>query len=153
MRAGSVGPRAQGHEEHEPNPASATDGWSHRPVGAAGSPRARPDARPSRLVVGAGALAALSVMGAGLVRYPVSDVVTAGETATARTTRPSHVKVERRVRYVRLRRGQQALRREPGLDAGGCPGSSMIVVRHIAAPAAAVTVRRPTVRTRQSGGR
>jgi hypothetical protein len=112
-------------------------------------PRARPDARPSRLVVGAGALAALSVMGAGLVRPPTSGAVQADD-GGAKTTRAIRVTVERRVRYVRLRPGQQA---PPGARViqEDAP-APRIVVRHVAGPVPATT-RRATVRTHQSGGR
>ncbi len=115
-------------------------------------PKARPDPRPSRLVVGAGAFAALSVMGAGLVRYPAADVATTDDTVAATTARATHVKVERRVRYVRLRPGQRAPAGARVIQEDA--PAPRIIVRHVAAPApASVAVRRPTIRTRQSGGR
>jgi hypothetical protein len=125
---------------------SGPDAASSRPS----RPTARPDPRPSRLVVGAGALAALSVMAAGLVRFPVSDLPRPDETAAAPVARTRRVKVERPVRYVRLRAGQQA---PPGARVieEDAP-APRIVIRHVTPPARA-TVRRATVRTRQSGGR
>jgi hypothetical protein len=112
--------------------------------------KARPDPRPSRMLVGAGALAALSVMGGGLASQPIAD---GGDPAVAAAPRArgrhAHLRVERRVRYVRLKPGQHA---PPGArviqEAAPAP---RVIVRHVASPAY-VTVRRPTVRTRQSGG-
>ena len=121
-------------------------GASARSVG----PKARPDPRPSRLVVGAGALAALSVMAAGLVRYPVADLATADRSVAATAAHATHVKVQRRVRYVRLRPGQRAPDGARVIQEHA--PAPRIVVRHVTVPTP-VTVRRAPVRTRQSGGR
>jgi hypothetical protein len=89
-------------------------------------------------------------MGAGLVPQPFADGAEP-EVVTVPEARARHrqVKVQRRVRYVRLKPGQHA---PPGArviqEAAPAP---RVIVRHVAAPAY-VPVRRPTVRTRQSGG-
>ena len=114
----------------------------------AGPPRvrARPDPRPSRLTMAAGALAAVSVMAAGLVRIELPPVESKARVAA----RPAKVKVERRVRYIRLRPGQKA---PPGArvirEAAPEP---RVIIRHVAAPSTGVSsARRPIARTRQSG--
>jgi hypothetical protein len=89
-------------------------------------------------------------MGAGFVRFPSATAVTVDEATAPSTARATHVTVQHRVRYVRLRPGQRA-------PAGArviredAP-APRIIVRHVAAPAP-VSVRRPIVRTRQSGAR
>jgi hypothetical protein len=115
--------------------------------------RDKPDARPARLMAGAGALAAVTIMGAGLVDFPSAvaeapapapATTDAETTGTTRTT-----KVERPVRYVRLKPGQKA------------PEGARVIRE--AAPTPRVVVRRivtsnpsqPTrsvARSRQSGG-
>ena len=103
-------------------------------------------------MIGAGAVAALTLIGSGLVRVPVADESAAAKTDTAATPRRSE-RVRQRVRYVRLRPGQQA---PPGArviqEAASAP---RIVVRLVAPsePSRAGPVRRTVVtRTRQSGG-
>ena len=111
-------------------------------------PRSRPDPRPARFMVSGVAVAAASLIIAGLVRSP-----TAAETANATPSAPSHretkVKVTRRVRYVRLKPGQDA---PPGArvihEAAPAP---RVVVKYVAAPSQRTT-RAPVARTRQSGG-
>jgi hypothetical protein len=112
--------------------------------------RARPDPVPSRLAVGVGALAALSVIGAGLVRFPASGTVTPTEEPTPGSHRTT-ARLERPVRYVRLRPGQQP---PPGArvirEAAPTP---RVVVRYVAGQSSAgSTARQPVARTRQSGG-
>jgi len=117
-------------------------------------PRGRPDPRPARLMVSAGAVAALAIIGAGLVRVPLpADAPVAPEPAAPRVR--TRDQVGRRVRYVRLKPGQHA---PPGAkviqEAAPRP---RVVVRlvgptgPVAAPRAAAPVRRVVTRTRQSG--
>ena len=117
------------------------------------SPKARPDPRPSRLMVGAGAMAALTVIGAGLVRFPVS-----GSEASAAT--PGQAKTDRqveatpRVRYIKLKPGQKAPEGARVITRKAPP--PRVVVRRVtvsapSAPRTAPTRSRPVVRTRQSG--
>jgi hypothetical protein len=131
--------------------------------------RPRPSTRPARLMVGAGAIAALTVIGSGLVRFPVAsdDVVAttsgngAGEAdAGSRGVRSSDAKAskarartKRAVKYVRLKPGQKAPKGAKVIrEAAPTP---RIVVRRTApapAPAAAQRTRVKVVtRTRQSG--
>jgi hypothetical protein len=124
--------------------------------------RSRPDPRPVRLALGAGAVAALTVIAAGLVRFPVAtDAVSSqagssqsgSSTAGAASTTPASATVLRPVRYVRLKRGQQA---PPGARViQKAAPKPRVVVRTIPAPTTTrpTTVTRPTVtRSRQSGG-
>ena len=114
--------------------------------------RSRPDPRPGRLMIGAGAVAALTIIGSGLVRVPLAGEEVAQVEAT-RTGTSRVQKVERPVRYVRLKPGQKA---PPGArviqEAAPAP---RVVVRLV--PPTRTTVARPTsrqvvTRTRQSGG-
>ena len=78
-----------------------------------GKPRhSRPDPKPSRLVVGAGAVAALSIIGAGLVRFPVNaDGANPGQAEVAAPARAAAKPTAKRpVKYVRLKPGQKAPR-------------------------------------------
>src|SRR5689334_677732 len=91
------------------------------PVGAraGAAPKQRPDPRPMRLALGAGSIAAVSIMAAGLVRFPPTgatsgDALTADEAAvdapvieTLATARPE-VRIKHRTVYVHLKRGQKA---------------------------------------------
>ena len=95
------------------------------------TPRERPDPRPARLMVGAGAIAAATVIGAGLVDYPMA--VAEQPPATADQVREVKAKrVEREVRYVRLKPGQKA------------PKGAKVIRE--AAPTPRVVVRRVVVR-------
>lgn len=114
------------------------------------APKRRPDARPTRLVLGLGTVAAMSVVTAGLVRLPVAD---AADT-TALAPEPSPVAQEQvvhRIRYVQLRRGERA-------PAGAtvirpADPTPRVVVRTMPAPRPATTTprRRTVARSRQSG--
>jgi hypothetical protein len=111
-------------------------------------PRSRPDPRPARLMVSGGAVAALSLILAGLVRLPTAAETT-NATQADRPAAEAKVKLERRVRYVRLKPGQNA---PPGArvieEAASKP---RVVVKYVATPSQRTT-RAPVVRTRQSGG-
>ena len=102
-----------------------------------------------RLGLGAAAIAALSVMAAGLVRFPVSDPVVADDPTTA-VAAVRETKVERRIRYVHLKPGQKAPPGAKVIDAAA-PAPRVVVTR-IQAPAP-VRQRRTVTRTRQSGRR
>jgi hypothetical protein len=109
--------------------------------------------------MGIGALAALSVMGAGMGRLPetTADVqadalsespltATLAGAVGARATR-----VERPVRYIRLKPGEQAPRGARVIrEKAPAP---RVVVRWVSAPSSSTTTSRaPVARTRQSGG-
>lgn len=144
--------------------ASATDAGT-RANSVAPRKHSRPDPLPSRLVMGIGALAALSVMGAGMGRLPAT---TQRDPAASTTTEPvsarlagvgaaNRVPVERPVRYVRLKPGEKAPRGARVIrEQAPAP---RIVVRWVSAPESSAaasrvssTSRAPVARTRQSGG-
>ena len=122
-----------------------------RTPGTPAVPKQRPDARPMRLGLAAGGIAALSIMVSGLLRFPAPDPVTvaddgalAGDTAAAA---PQRVKVEKRIRYVQLKRGQKAPPGAKVIDAA--QPTPRVVVTRIQAPAKRKV--RIVTRTRQSG--
>lgn len=115
--------------------------------------RDKPDARPARLMMGAGALAAVTIVGAGLVDFPsavaevpaVAPATTAGDTAGTTNTK----KVERPVRYVRLKPGQKAPKGAKVIrEAAPTP---RIVVQRIVTTTPSQPAR-SVARSRQSGG-
>jgi hypothetical protein len=122
------------------------------PSTATPQPKKRPDARPMRLVFGAGAMAALSVMSVGLVRLPVADSST-----TEIITKPGpavagpDIRVNQVIREVHLKPGQTAPRGAT-VNTPTAPAPHVLVT-HAAPPAAAQPQRRVIVvtRTRQSG--
>lgn len=109
--------------------------------------RSRPSPRPARLMIGAGAIAAVTIIGAGLVRSPlVSDegAMAAAEPGGSRATGDA----ERPVTYVRLRPGQTAPKGARVIrEAAPTP---RVVVRQ-AAPEPNQRNVRVVTRTRQSG--
>jgi hypothetical protein len=118
-----------------------------------GRERTRPDPRPARLMVVGGAVAALALFVAGLVRPPAADTADATGPSDGMTFgRPdatTNIKREPRVRYVRLKPGQKP-------PAGArviqeAPPPPRVVVRSVPAPSQR-SVRIPVARTRQSGG-
>lgn len=109
--------------------------------------RERPDPRPARLMMGAGALAAVSIIGAGLVDYPatVADSPAPARVET-RTTRAE--RVQRPVRYVHLKPGQKAPKGATVIEAAA--PAPRVVVRRIVTPASSGPTR-AVARSRQSG--
>lgn len=141
------------------------------PVPAAGragaaAPKQRPDPRPMRLVLGAGTIAAVSIMAAGLVRFPTTgdtsgDVIAADEAAadapiieTLATARPE-VRIKHRTVYVHLKRGQKPPKGAKVIT-GKAPPPRVVVTR-VPGKAATTRTTRPARRrvvvtkTRQSG--
>lgn len=134
------------------------------------APKRRPDPRPMRLALGAGTLAAVSIMAAGLVRYPVATADDAGDAVTAdaladvvtvetiATARPE-VRIRHRTVYVQLERGQKAPKGARVIE-GKAPPPRVVVTRVAGKPAATRQTRvrqvrstpRKVARTRQSGG-
>ena len=110
--------------------------------------RDKPDPRPARLMLGAGALAAVTVVGAGLVDFPPA---VAEEPASASPTESVEQvkKVQRLVRYVRLKPGQKAPKGARVIrEAAPTP---RVVVQRIVEPAARQSGR-TAAKSRQSGG-
>jgi hypothetical protein len=129
-RTSSSEPTGQGHPTRAPRPD-------------------RPDPRPARLMMGAGALAAVSVMGAGLVHFPSAPAVAEG-TPTSRSPAdaPKVGQVKRAVEYVRLKPGQKAPKGAKVIkEAAPTP---RVVVRRVVVSAPSRPARIVT-RTRQSG--
>ena len=116
------------------------------------STRERPDSRPARLMMGAGALAAVTVIGAGLVENPLAvadDPPSAPTQAASAKARPAKVKaVERPVRYVRLKPGQKAPQGAKVIREKA--PKPRVVVRRVVTPAASQPSR-TVARSRQSG--
>jgi hypothetical protein len=110
--------------------------------------RKRPDPRPMRLAYGAGALAALSVMSVGLVRFAPGNATTEVTASDATAAALPPIEVRHVIRYIHLKPGEVA---PPGAKVitPKAPAPE-VVVTHVAAPAAPPSVRRIVV-TRQSG--
>lgn len=120
-------------------------------VTGAPAPKRRPDPRPMRLVLGAGALAGLSVMAAGLVRPPLQGAATDPTAADDRTLAVAgpDVRIVKRIHYVRLAPGEHA---PPGAKVirEAAPTPRVVVTTvHARNPP---VVHRVVVRSRQSGG-
>jgi hypothetical protein len=83
-------------------------------------------------MIGAGAMAALTVIGAGMVRFPVAATeAPPAESADGPTTKSA--KAQRPVRYIKLKRGEKA------------PKGAKVIQK--AAPKPRVIIRRVTVST------
>ncbi len=75
------------------------------------APKAKPDARPMRLALGAGGLAAFSAIVTAIVIPPATFVVAAppaSQPANGAAASPATVQVQHQVRYVQLQPGQTA---------------------------------------------
>ena len=115
---------------------------------ARGPSRDKPDPRPARLMLGAGALAALTVVGAGLVDFP-SAVAEEAPPALAKAGVTTTEKALRPVQYVRLKPGQKAPKGARVIrEAAPTP---RVVVQRVVVPAPRKSGR-IVARSRQSGG-
>ena len=142
-------------------PVTAPSTPRHTSPRPATAPKQRPDPRPMRLALGAGAFAAVSIMTAGLIRFPMStgdasaDAITADappSTETLSTARPA-VRIKHKTVYVQLKRGQQAPRGAKVIS-GAVPTPRIVVTSYPAKAATArvrPATRRVVTRTRQSG--
>jgi hypothetical protein len=104
-------------------------------------------------MLGAGALAATTMMVAGLVDFPTTDAsspsaVTDLARPTEQAQRGAGKRVERPVRYIRLKPGQDAPRGARVIQEAA--PQPRVVVRRIATVTRSATPQ-PVVRTRQSG--
>jgi hypothetical protein len=81
-------------------------------------------------MIGAGAVAALTVVGAGMVRFPVAATETPSAATADRTTKKA-ANAQRLVRYIKLKRGQKA------------PKGAKVIQK--AAPKPRIVIRRVTV--------
>lgn len=71
-------------------------------------PKRRPDARPTRVVLGLSTVAAMSIVTAGLARFPVTTASDELAVEPAPTAPVVQEQVVHRVRYVQLKRGERA---------------------------------------------
>lgn len=101
-----------------------------------------------RIALGVAGVAALSVITAGLVRLPATEPISAAgmDASSEVVVAQPEVRVEKRIRYVQLKRGETAPPGARVID-GAAPTPRVVVTRVAAAP----TTRRVVVRTRQSG--
>jgi len=110
--------------------------------------RDKPDSRPARLMLGAGALAAVTVVGAGLVDFPPA-VAEEPLSAPVKAGVGKVEKVKRPVKYVRLKPGQKAPKGARVIkEAAPTP---RVVVQRVVVPAPSRSGR-SVARSRQSGG-
>lgn len=115
------------------------------------TPKRRPDARPTRVVLGLGTIAAMSIVTAGLARFPVTDTVDTAALDPGHTAE-AHQEVIHRIRYVQLRRGERA---PTGARVVSRPDPTpRVVVRTLPSERQTTTApkRRTVARSRQSGG-
>ena len=115
-------------------------------------PKRRPDARPTRIVLGLGTFAAMSVVTAGLVRFPVTDATDTAALIPEPSSAADQQEVVHRIRYIQLRPGERA-------PAGAevirpADPTPRVIVRTVPAPRQVSTTprRRSVARSRQSGG-
>lgn len=129
-----------------------------RPEVRAPRTHSKPNPLPARLMVGVGALAALSVIAAGIGRLPgVSEEnasssadLDPGVTTLTAAVPAGKTRVERPIRYVRLKPGQKA---PPGAKVIRETAPAPRVVVHWVTPtSSSSSTRAPVARTRQSGG-
>ena len=121
-----------------------------RPEARAPRTHSKPNPLPARLMVGIGALAAVSVIAAGIGRLPGVSVESAsssagldpGVTMLAAAVPAGKTRVERPIRYVPPR--AKVIR-----DAAPAP---RVVVNWVTPPSSSSSARAPVARTRQSGG-
>jgi hypothetical protein len=128
------------------------------PVTAA-APKQRPDPRPMRLALGAGTIAAVSIMAAGLVRFPAATGDTSADamaadalTVEALATARPEVRIQHRTVYVHLKPGQQAPKGAKVIS-GKAPPARVVVTTVPGRAATTRATRRVVVvtKTRQSG--
>lgn len=109
-----------------------------------------------RLALGSGALAALSLMAAGLLRFPVDDPATDAQvSAVSGTPVPRAVsrtvRAATRVRYIQLAPGQRAPNGATVIDAAAPTPRVVVRTLRVQAKAQAPAPRVRQARTRQSG--
>jgi hypothetical protein len=110
--------------------------------------KAKPDARPMRLALGAGGLAAFSAIVTAIVVPPASMVAavqSTGQTANGPAATPVTVQVQRQVRYIQLQPGQTAPPGAKVIDPAA--PKPITVVTTVQAPAPKPVI----IRTTQSG--
>lgn len=113
------------------------------------APKARPDARPMRLALGAGGIAVLSALAATIVSPPqTTSPVTADVPQQAAVPQGTGVDVQQPIQYVQLLPGQSAPPGATVIDAAA-PTPLTVVVTVTAPPQKAAAPK--TIKTTQSG--
>jgi hypothetical protein len=119
-------------------------------------PKSKPDARPMRMALGAGGIAALSALAAVIVlpprsAAPVSATQNQQSQATDPQASPTDIQLVRPIRYVQLSPGETA---PPGATviAASAPTPITVIVTVPAPAAPKAAAQTPTViKTTQSG--
>lgn len=112
--------------------------------------RARPDARPMRMALGAGGIAAFSALAAAIVLPPHTAPAAAQQQATDQGSSPTPIQVVRPIQYVQLAPGQTAPPGATVIDASAPTPITVVVT--VPAPAQKAAAQTPTIiRTTQSG--
>lgn len=128
-----------------------------RPPAQAHAPKAKPDARPMRMALGAGGIAALSALAAAIVLPPrAAAPVTATQSqqpqATDSQSSPSPIEMVRPIKYVQLSPGQTAPPGATVIDASApTPITVVVSVPAPAKPKAAAAQTPTVIKTTQSG--
>lgn len=126
-----------------------------RVPGAAHTPKARPDARPMRLALGAGGLAAFSALAAAIVMPPrpatqAPAVVPQQQTGTTSAT-GTPLQLVRPIRYVQLSPGETAPPGATVIPATAPTPITMVVTVPAPAQKQAPAPQPITIKTTQSG--
>lgn len=128
-----------------------------RVLGAAHTPKARPDARPMRLALGAGGLAAFSALAAAIVMPPrpvtqAPAVVPQQQQQTGTTSATgTPLQLERPIRYVQLSPGETAPPGASVIPATAATPITMVVTVPAPAQKQAPAPQPITIKTTQSG--
>jgi len=114
------------------------------------SPKARPDPRPMRFLMGITGLVATTALATALVRPQSTPVTTTSDApADPAATQPPPLEIRHVTHYVQLQPGQSA---PPGASVVAQPDPSpRVIVVTITPPPRAAAPRRVVVVTRQSG--
>jgi len=127
-----------------------------RPPAQTHGPKAKPDARPMRMALGAGGIAALSALAAAIVLPPRSAApISTTQNQQSQVTDPgassTPIQLVRPIRYVQLSPGETAPPGATVIDASA-PTPITVVVTVPAAAAPKAAAQTPTViKTTQSG--
>jgi len=114
------------------------------------APRSRPDARPMRMALGAGGIAAFSALAAAIVLPPHYAPAATQQQATDQAPSPTPIQVVRPIQYVQLAPGQTAPPGATVIDASAPTPITVVVT--VPAPTQKVAAQTPTIiKTTQSG--
>ena len=111
--------------------------------------KARPDARPMRLALGAGAIATLSALATAIVLPPRPAIQTIQQPALDPMGTPATVQLQRPIQYVQLLPGQTAPPGATVIPATAPPPITVVV--NVPPPAQGAAPTPIIVKTTQSG--